>query len=102
MKLTGKLKKLVENAKTREEAREAIKNAGMLLDDDELEEVCGGDGIPIIFGSGETCPVCGQTYPSSMWTLYKGYCPNALCPNSKEYQENQSKDVEDSPYHVIH
>ena len=34
MKLTGKLKKQVEKAQTKEEAREAIKKAGMLLDDD--------------------------------------------------------------------
>ena len=42
MKLTGDLKKNVENAKTKEDAREAIKNAGMLVDDDELDTVAGG------------------------------------------------------------
>ena len=42
MKLTGKLKKQVEKAQTKEEAREAIKKAGMLLDDHELELVSGG------------------------------------------------------------
>jgi hypothetical protein len=42
MKLIGNLKKEVENAKTKEEARESIKKAGMLLDDDELEQVSGG------------------------------------------------------------
>ena len=34
MKLIGNLKKKVENAETREEARAAIKKAGMLLTDD--------------------------------------------------------------------
>ena len=45
MKLIGNLKKKVENAKTKEEARDTIKKAGMLLDDDELEMVTGGRGI---------------------------------------------------------
>ena len=44
MKLIGNLKKKVENAKTKEEARDTIKKAGMLLDDDELEAVSGGAG----------------------------------------------------------
>ena len=42
MKLTGNLKKQVEKAQTREEAKEAIENAGMLLEDDELDMVAGG------------------------------------------------------------
>ena len=42
MKLIGNLKKKVENAKTKEEARDTIKKAGMLLDDDELAQVSGG------------------------------------------------------------
>ena len=42
MKLIGDLKEKVENAKTKEEARDTIKEAGMLLDDDELELVSGG------------------------------------------------------------
>ena len=44
MKLIGNLKKKVENTKTKEEARDTIKKAGMLLDEDELEEVSGGSG----------------------------------------------------------
>ena len=44
MKLTGELKKKVEEAKTREAARETIANAGMLLNDDELDQVSGGLG----------------------------------------------------------
>ena len=43
MKLIGNLKKKVENAKTKEEARDTIKKAGMLLDDDELAQVSGGN-----------------------------------------------------------
>jgi hypothetical protein len=47
MKLIGNLKKKVENAKTKEEARDTIKKAGMLLDDDELEQVSGGGDNPL-------------------------------------------------------
>ena len=47
MKLTGKLKNQVESAPTKEEKREAIKQAGMLLSDDELDQVSGGyEGYP--------------------------------------------------------
>lgn len=42
MKLIGDLKEKVENAKTKEEARDTIKEEGMLLDDEELEKVSGG------------------------------------------------------------
>lgn len=42
MKLTGELKKKVEKAETREEARETIKKAGMLLSDEEMDQVGGG------------------------------------------------------------
>ena len=44
MKLTGELKKRVEKTKTREAARETIAQAGMLLNDDELDQVAGGMG----------------------------------------------------------
>ena len=42
MKLTGNLKKIVYNAKTKEEAKAAIEDAGMILNDEELDEVSGG------------------------------------------------------------
>ena len=42
MKLTGNLKKQVEATATKDEAREAIRNAGMILDDAELDQVTGG------------------------------------------------------------
>ena len=44
MKLTGNLKKQVEKVGSKEEKRSLIENAGMLLDDDELEQVSGGHG----------------------------------------------------------
>ena len=42
MKLIGKLKNEVESAPTKEEKKEAIEKAGMLLTDDELNQVAGG------------------------------------------------------------
>ncbi len=49
MRLTGKLKEKVEKAKTREEAkrviRETIEEAGIILDDDELNQISGGGSI---------------------------------------------------------
>ena len=44
MKLTGNLKKQVEATATKDEARETIADAGMLLNDDELDQVAGGIG----------------------------------------------------------
>ena len=43
MKLTGKFKTQVDHAPTKEEKREAIKQAGMLLTDDELDKVALSD-----------------------------------------------------------
>ena len=61
MKLIGNLKKKVENAETKEEAKEAIKKAGMLLDEDELEQVSGGMFFRNNPGGNSTfCPKCGK------------------------------------------
>ena len=43
MELIGDLKKQVEQASSKEEARSLIEEAGMQLTDDELEMVAGGD-----------------------------------------------------------
>ena len=45
MKLTGELKDKVEKAETKEEAKNAIEEAGMILDDTELDQVAGGRPI---------------------------------------------------------
>ena len=42
MKLTGELEKKVEQAKTKDEAKQFIKNAGMILTDEELNQATGG------------------------------------------------------------
>ena len=42
MQLTGELKEKVEKAETKEEAKKTIEDAGMILDDTELDQVAGG------------------------------------------------------------
>lgn len=44
MKLIGQLKNKVEKAETKGEAMKIIREAGMLLDDQELDQVTGGFG----------------------------------------------------------
>ena len=67
MKLWGNLKKEVDNISTKEGKKEAIKKAGMLLNDGELEQVTGGFGhrrsycgclVPMPDGNGY-CEQCG-------------------------------------------
>ena len=78
MKLTGDLKKKVDAAESRDEAKRTIEDAGMLLTDDELERVAGGycgETIPTIFGgeSDHICPNCGA---SKIFASDRGwYCP---------------------------
>ena len=64
MKLTGNLKKQVEKAETKNEKKSLIENAGMLLNDDELEQVSGGGdmfyadtGANHMFGHDDEPPV---------------------------------------------
>ena len=45
MKLTGKLKEQVEQAKDKVEAKKIIEEAGMQLTDDELDQVAGGKKV---------------------------------------------------------
>ena len=54
MKLIGKLKENVAKAENKEQAREAIKQAGMELNDEELDQVSGGYGET----QKEKCPYC--------------------------------------------
>ena len=52
MRLIGKLKEEVEKAETAEKKKELIEEAGMELDDEELEQVSGGLGNlknPIVY-----------------------------------------------------
>ena len=49
MELTGKLKENVDKAENRDEAKKMIKNAGaeagIILSEEELDEVSGGGGV---------------------------------------------------------
>ena len=68
MKLTGHLKTQVENADTKEEKRELIQQAGMLLTDDELDQVAGG----VYF---RNCNSCNERYGSTACqkcSVYRG------------------------------
>ena len=42
MELTKELKEKVAKAKTKEEAKQILKEAGMILDDAELDQAAGG------------------------------------------------------------
>ena len=46
MELTGKLKEEVEKCETREDAKSKIQEAGIVLNDDELDSLAGGLFIP--------------------------------------------------------
>ena len=45
MQLTGELKEKVEKDETKEEAKKTIEEDGMILDDDELDQVSGGSAV---------------------------------------------------------
>lgn len=42
MELTGKLKENVEKAENKEQAKKLIEEAGLILDDTELDQIAGG------------------------------------------------------------
>ena len=63
MELTGNLKKQVEKAETKDEKKSLIENAGMLLSDDELENVAGGK--------------------SNLFKTYEIYCAGVVARNGK-------------------
>lgn len=48
MELIGELKEKVEKAESKEEKKELIEAAGVLLNDDELDRVAGGKDYPKI------------------------------------------------------
>ena len=50
MKLVGELKDKVEKAETKGEAKEIIKDAGMELTDEEMNQVAGGHVPPLGHG----------------------------------------------------
>ena len=94
MKLTGKLKKQVEAAATMEEKKDAIENAGMLLDDEELAVVAGGEdsdeyvtikmSVAEYFKSATMnyCPRCGEKMDNDANLRFLTVC-TAKCVSCK-------------------
>ena len=73
MKLIGNLKKQVEETNSKEEAKELIENAGMLLTDEELDNVTGGTTDFGVSGCEiPLCEYCGEP-------MYHGCCENPKC-----------------------
>ena len=52
MKLTEELKEKLEKAENKEEVKKIIEEAGLTLDDAELDQVAGGAGWPWYFYPG--------------------------------------------------
>ena len=60
MKLTDELKENVKKAENKEQAKKPIAKAGIILSDDELDQVAGGDyGDTSFF---RVCSRCGNAY----------------------------------------
>ena len=64
MKLVGELKDKVEKAETKGEAKEIIKDAGMELTDEEMDQVAGG---PRVFNELIKNPVAGGGDPADFF-----------------------------------
>ena len=62
MKLIGKLKEEVEKAETKEEKKVLIEEAGMELDDEELEQVAGGLAGELIYNYRDSTRPRGERY----------------------------------------
>jgi len=97
MKLIGNLKKQVEKAESKQEKKSLIENAGMLLSDDELENVAGGKSnsfntheiycAGVVADNGKVIsPGCDfkETFSSyeyaiqKMTKIYKNLCPMCI------------------------
>ncbi|MCR4591379.1 MAG: hypothetical protein K5668_11250 [Lachnospiraceae bacterium] len=86
----------MENAETNEEARDAIKKAGMLLSDDELAQVSGGnnnsDNLLNLFNSigkinfrDNSCAFCGSEAIKFIGYDYTGRMATFRCQSGHEF-----------------
>ena len=66
MELTGKLKDEMSQAKSKKEAKEIMENAGMKLNDDELDTVAGGATKFHRAIAKGICKLFGQEIPSDL------------------------------------
>ena len=62
MRLIGKLKEEVEKAETKEEKKELIEEAGMELDDEELEQIAGGVEVCSVYTFAKSKQLRGEYY----------------------------------------
>ena len=79
MKLIGNLKKKVDEANTKEEAKELIANAGMELTEEEMDAVSGGQTMESPF---LRCPKCGHRNTGNPSQSHYPSCP--YHPNNKK------------------
>jgi hypothetical protein len=62
MRLIGKLKEEVEKAETKEEKKVLIEEAGMELDDEELEQIAGGVEVRSVYNFAKSKQLRGEYY----------------------------------------
>ena len=79
MKLIGDLKKKVDEANTKEEAKELIANAGMELTEEEMDAVSGGSSFEVIY---KRCSKCGHLVNGNPSESHYPSCPDH--PNNKK------------------
>ena len=79
MKLIGNLKKKVDEANTKEEAKELIANAGMELTEEEMDAVCGGGPLVSLDNN---CSKCGHVNTGNPSQSHYPSCP--YHPNNKK------------------
>ena len=79
MKLIGDLKKKVDEANTKEEAKELIANAGMELTEEEMDAVSGGSSLVSL---DKCCSKCGHPDNGNPSQSHYLSCPDH--PNNKK------------------
>ena len=79
MKLIGDLKKKVDEANTKGEAKELIANAGMELTEEEMDAVCGGQAMESLVLN---CSKCGHENNGIPSQSHYPSCP--YHPNNKK------------------
>ena len=62
MKLIGELKEKVEKAETAEAKKELIEEAGMELNDEELEQIAGGRDLRCVYNFAKSILLRGEYY----------------------------------------
>ena len=76
MKLVGKLADDVSKTNNPEEAKNIIRDAGMELTDEEMEQVTGGLGVPVVSYERVTYECCGKKVSAEFASRLGFICPN--------------------------